>query len=133
MNINNKIKQFFGGNWSCDKFTKEHTKVVPPVDVEEVKYKSNKKKIKKPYKYAGDLCTFCKIELPVDEEAMKLPQNAWRRGILEPKVDKCVNCGSYEVRECPACRRPTWYNPITGIYKHQNLGCGFIGKLLTKR
>jgi len=125
MLINNKIKQFFAGNWGKPKDF-EHARTPKIEELERVRTgKKKTKKTKKVYIYEGHLCPFCKtelIKLPVDnKDAM-----SW---IFEPRETQCRNCESWQVNECPACKRKTWYNYTTRIYKHQNHGCGFIGEI----
>lgn len=129
MIINNKEKQFAGGNWSSDKWTKEHTKVSTPEDPDEVKHRSNKKKAKKqPYIYPGAICPFCKVELPDDLEEIAKRKSPGRAllWVLHCKVGECPKCGAKEVTECPACKRSSWFRQ--GWYQHQKWsGCGFSG------
>ena len=134
MLINNKEKQFAGGNWSSNKWTKEHTEVKQQPELDVVPYKKPKKgkknKKKTPYVYKGHICPFCLKELPDDTEAMKNdPVHKWRWNIFHKKVTTCPHCGAYEVTECPACKRETWYCPRNRWYKHIGWGmCGFEGK-----
>ena len=129
MIINNKMKQHAQGNWGSNKWAKEHTEVVVPDDVEIVRHKKVKrsKKERMITVFSRDMCPFCRKELPDDLEAMKKVENKWRWRIWHVKVNKC-SCGAFEVDDCPACKRTTWYNPVTQIFKHQDqLGCGFEG------
>lgn len=128
MLLNNKFKQWLGGNWGKP-VKHEHNLHLDSVleDKDEVKYKSKKKKTKKQYIYDGDVCPFCQTELPIDEVKLKeeTKHGVWR--VFEPRVTTCPNCQSHGVSECPACKRKTWFNPATRIYKHQSKWCGFEG------
>jgi hypothetical protein len=131
MLINNKMKQHAQGNWGSDKWTKEHTKVKVPEDVDVVKYTKVKKnkEPRKAYIYPGNLCPHCLNELP--EDTAKKQKYSW---CGYNRVRVCPKCHAYEVDNCPACKNSTWYSPRSEWYKHQGfIGCGFEGKLLTKR
>ena len=125
MRINNKLKQFFAGNWCFDKKKireQDFKKVEEPKLIlknrQSAKYRV--KKEKKEYVYEGNLCPFCKKELPiVDKNKAK-----WWRWFANRQT--WCDCGSKKVEECPACKNPTWYKD--GIYKHQTHGCGFVGR-----
>ena len=134
VNINNKVKQFFGGNWSSNKFTKKHTNIPKDFGNEKTKHQSikRKKRAKKKYIYAGDVCPFCGAELEVIPKP-KDSKLGWYYSIFKNRKQKCSKCNSQAVQDCPACYRSTWYNPETKIYKHQHLGCGFEGERLNER
>lgn len=123
ININNKIKQFFGGNWGSNKFTKKHTKIPENFGYEEHKHHGKKKKKKnKEFFWCGEQCPFCGDRLAkVDKEQKYF----WRYEF----VTEC-KCGALQVEECPCCKRKTWYNLDTQIYKHGKdwSSCGFEGK-----
>jgi hypothetical protein len=139
--INNKDKKYAGGNWGHPrKFTKRHTKIDDPLIPEKGvgSARKKKKKVKKEYKFSWRTCPFCNTEIPLDykriaEEKEKLKNRPYL-GIWEEmyRVDECPNCHAKEVRECPACKRITWFN-TDGVYRHQNWGCGFFGKKLDRR
>ncbi len=127
MKINNKIKQFFGRNWSSNKFTKKHTNIPTPIFEEETKHKSDKKykkKEKKKWVFPGDCCTFCNKELVKKKTEAKY-------SFLSNREKRCRNCGAKKGKLCPACKMETWY--LNGIYKHSMVGCGFIGKKLKRK
>jgi len=125
--ITNKIKKIFGGNWGHPrKFVKRHTNIPDPLfpDPEgPVKMKSLKRKHKhEPKPYPGHCCPFCGKELPIDETKTQ------KYFFFSERVNTCPVCKAYEVPECPACKRKTWYDPESRIFKHQGvLGCGFNG------
>jgi len=122
ININNKIKQFFGGGWDRN----EHWKIPNGFFQDDAVHHANKKKKHKKkdhYRYARDCCPFCKTKLAAISEH---PLYFWRTLY----VDTCENCGAFEVHDCPCCKQETWYNQNTNIYKHQldRWGCGFEGE-----
>jgi hypothetical protein len=121
--INNKIKQAHAGNWGKPNGVEQ--KVDLPEDIYLSKPLGKGKKKKREGKKVWDYfsCPFCGKELkklPVDNDLV----NIWAWG----RESNC-ECGCYEVENCPSCKRKTWYNPITKIFKHskRNLGCGFEG------
>lgn len=128
VNINNKTKQFYGGNWGSNKFTKKNTNI--PKDFAEdspTKHKSLKRKKKKPkgvpLYYA---CPFCEKELEEDKDEYAKQKKEKLYTVLRwCRKPKC-ECGAYRVSDCPSCHGSTWYKE--GVYKHQGLGCGFEGK-----
>ena len=126
MKINNKLKQFFSGTWGS-KEGKEHkiTKQdFEKIEKPHVKSKPKKKKKKKPYIYKGDLCPFCKEEIPYKEKNVShLPKwEIWWRD----RKDFC-ECGAVKIKEgCPACHRDTWYKKGTFIHQQRH-GCGYKG------
>lgn len=121
--INNKEKQFAGGNWGTNKFIKRHTKIANPLISEVAKggHSKHKKRLKKPYLSPWSLCPFCggKLEKLSDKDF-----------IFNCYTKKCKHCGAKETTECPACKRKTWLNK-QGIYRHKYGGCGFTGKKIT--
>ncbi len=128
--INNKIKQFFTGNWGKPKGGKQGVRV-KALDVEPRRIRGKKKKRKgaRRYIYKGHCCPFCHEELPLDEDRIAKAKKEDRGIIAELcRVSTCPNCKAIEIKECPACKRKTWYRQ--GWHKHQVLGCGFEGKKL---
>jgi len=132
ININNKIKQFFGGNWGKPNNVEQDIDLPNPLfpEPEEVKVKSKKKRHRKPYISPWSVCPFCNEELEKDEEESKKPELRWMGSIgLFPYKQSCNKCGSYKIEKCPACGSCTWYNPNSKIFKHQGkFGCGFEGE-----
>ena len=85
--------------------------------------KSKKKKNKadpKKWMYWRN-CPFC------FEERKPLPDKSIR--MYPHRENFCRKCGAKEVDRCPACGRKTWQN-VDGVHKHNNHGCGFVGKKL---
>lgn len=88
------------------------------------RYRSKRKKKKKSDKtweeeFYG--CVFCGHVIP-------------RKGFYSfDRAKECVNplCNAEIVDFCPACKKRTWYQPGTGLFRHWRFGgCGFRG---TKR
>lgn len=129
------MKQFAKGNWGKPKGLEKVVKL-RHLDIEPRQVPRNKKKRKKKkqkYVYQGHCCPFCRRELPLDENfiAKKKKELAGKPyGIWEEmhRVANCPKCKAFEIQECPACKRKTWYRQ--GWHKHQVLGCGFEGKKL---
>ena len=128
MNINNKIKQFFGGNWGSDKWTKRHTEIPKDFGYEKIRASQKKKKKKEPWMSERDMCPFCKKQLEIDSVATekRRQDSPWGIGIFSTVRKTECKCGAMRVEDCPCCHRKTWYK--TGIYKHQRWGCGFVGE-----
>ncbi len=129
LNINNKIKQFFGGNWGHPgKFIKKETNVPDGFFADKPCTKAKKKKRKKKkYIPPYSVCPFC------DEELIRLEvtgKKSW--WCINNYETICRECGARRVNDCPACKNATWFQPETGIYKHQWIGCGFEGKRIHK-
>lgn len=120
--ITNKVKKFFGGNWGKPtKFEQKHTEVPEDFfdDKEGKWYTKNKKQKPQTKKVAyWDECPFCFSKL----EQLPDRDGHW---VLRDYLPECA-CGAIEAPDCPACHRETWMKD--GIYKHQWLGCGFMGK-----
>ncbi len=136
LRINNKIKQKLGGNWGHPSKDEKHIRIPEDIFPEEPRHikTKRKKKSKKDFVFSWHRCPFCESRLPLDEkriaEEKARLKNSPMISIWEMMyvVDTCPNCKSYEVRECPACKRRTWFNPETRMYKHQSpMSCGFIG------
>ena len=121
-NINNKVKQFFCGNWSSNKYTKKKTEIPDDFGYEKVKTPKKKKKSKgsKPYVSPYHTCPFCEREL-ADRGVFGV-----RFRCLREKKQVCDVCNARRVDECPACKAKTWMKD--GVYKHQYHGCGFEGR-----
>ncbi|HNV24471.1 MAG TPA: hypothetical protein PKH98_06245 [Candidatus Omnitrophota bacterium] len=128
--INNKMKQFAVGNWGKPKGAEKGLKL-RHLDIEPRQVFRNKKKSKKEkrkYIYKGHCCPFCHDELPLDESLIAKKKKECKGksyGIIEImyRVTTCPKCKAYEVKECPACKRKTWFRQ--GWYKHKTFGCGF--------
>ena len=133
ININNKIKQFFGGNWGTDKFIKRDTEIDYNVLENEVpKHGKKKKKVKKVWLSNWKSCPFCGEELPIDEKEIERQKQELPGGLYSiwtPRVKQC-KCGAIEHSDCPACHRTTWLKDK--IYKHQRYCCGFEGERIIK-
>ena len=124
--INNKEKQYKGGNWGHPrKFTKKNTKIDDPLIPARGKRRSKKKREKKVWTWCA--CPFCGKEIPIDENYTSTKSLV----IFKPRKKECV-CGA-KVTECPCCQRETWVKD--GIHKHYNnvFNCGFTGKKLNRR
>ena len=131
--INNKIKQFIGGNWGKPQGLEQHIKLknfdLEPQHLPNKKKKHNTNKQK--YIFEGFCCPFCHSELPLDENLIakkKLEFQGKSYKIWEDhyRVKVCPKCGAAEIKECPACKCETWHHQ--DWYKHNFLGCGFNGK-----
>ena len=133
--INNKIKQFIKGNWGKPKGLEKGLKL-RDLDLERQHIPGKKKKRKKGRQkqvYKGHCCPFCHRELPLDEDRITKakkecegkPYTIWERMY---RATTCLKCKAFEIKECPACKRKTWYRQ--GWHKHQSPGCGFEGKKL---
>lgn len=122
--VNNKEKQKVGGNWGHPRpYTKKITEISEPLYPEDRhKNLKRKKKEKKPYFSPYEVCPFCEKKLK------ETGKKNW--GFLDRYEKKCRNCGAKKGKECPACKGETWY--LNKVYKHQNLGCGFVGKKINK-
>lgn len=135
MLITNRILQKLAGNWGHPSKDEKHIRVTKDVFPEEPKYTKakKKKKIKKEFVFSWLICPFCGEKLPLDQKKIESEKERLKDrplvGIWEDMypVDTCPYCKSYEVSECPACKRKTWFNPKTRIYKHQRMSCGFEG------
>jgi len=123
--INNKVKQFVKGNWGKPASLEQGLKLRHlDIEPQHIRGKKKKHKWKREYVYEGFCCPFCHRELPEDE-SKKTCRYVFNRATACPK------CKAFEVKECPACKRNTWY--WQGWYKHQGrLGCGFEGKKLAR-
>ena len=116
MNINNKIKQFFGKNWSANKYIKRHTTIPPNFGYEEPKAHSKKKKTKTPYRRVDSICPFC------DASLSEVNSGRWRTTYFG-----VCKCGALVAPNCPCCKRKTCCKD--GVYKHQGfINCGFEGR-----
>ena len=147
--INNKMKKFAGGNWGHPrkdgkKAANAFYRGVPVEDIADLaediineekveapkkRTPRRKKRNKRPYQSPWEPCPFCGETLPIDQkklDADKAKGPLWLWG--HDRVKECPSCGCYQVEECPSCKRKTWYNPKTLIYKHQWMGCGFMGQ-----
>ena len=123
--INNKWKQFFGKNWSSNKFVKKNTKI-KDFDSQENKHRSKKKKAKKKTFFPWVMCPFCNERL-VDKFDKNTDSLRWF--FSESRKLITCKCGAKIMKEsCPACNNDTWFKD--GIFKHQWMGCGFEGKKL---
>lgn len=123
MKINNKIKQFFQGNWG------KPTKVdqMSPIQLElfdqEIPKHNKKKKSKRKYVSPWSVCPFC--EMLLDKIEVNHDNNDFYVFTVKEYAESC-SCGAKLMRNsCPACHYNTWY--LDGEYKHQNYGCGFKG------
>ncbi len=126
--INNKIKQFAAGNWSCDQFVKKSTRIPDPLSPEISKYKVRKKRQKTDFETKYRSCPFCHKVLPLEET-----RKAMIMWFTEKRAIKCDNCGAENKKEsCPACKRDIWFKD--GVYKHDRffLNCGFVGEKLNR-
>ncbi len=136
--ITDRVKQASAGTYGHPtKFEKQHTKIKVPEDDEPVKpLHKRKRRIKKLYISPFTSCPFCQNELPIDQEAI---DKARKEGKLvlewsnEWHMKECPKCQAYEVTECPACGRKTWFDYNTKFYKHQWHGCGFNGQERRRR
>ena len=132
--INNKIKQFFKGNWGKPTKMEQGLKL-RSVDLEptHIPGKKKKRKCKNPKIFEWDCCPFCYQELPLDED-LKIKKegiHSWR-SIFDRRVKICPNCKAQEIAECPCCKRQTWCKD--GWHKHQgSIGCGFNGEKLIRQ
>lgn len=130
--ITKRMQKGAAGNWGHpNKFEKQHTKVELALEdiVPHIHSKKKKRVNKKPYIFPRDACPFCGEELPIDEkkqEEQKRNGEFW--ALFHPRIDTCPNCECYRVNQCPSCKRETWFNPKTKLYKHQGFQCGFNGK-----
>lgn len=135
MKITRRIQKFFGGNWGKPDKKEKDINLPNPIFPEEPIIRSKKKrKNKKPYISPYNHCPFCNTELPLDEkriaEEKEKLKNRPLLSIWEEmyRIETCPSCKSFKVPICPACKRETWFNPVTRIYKHQSfLNCGFEG------
>jgi DNA-directed RNA polymerase subunit RPC12/RpoP len=128
------MRKASAGNWGKPDKVEKKAELKEDFFQEEPRTKSvaKKKKNKKPYVSPWKLCPFCKSELPLDTKKMEedKKKGKWVADWLsEYRVKDCPTCGAYEVAKCPACSHKTWYDYVTKIYKHQWIGCGFIGQL----
>lgn len=126
ININNKEKQFVGGNWGHPrKFIKKHTEIPNPLIPKEPKIFSSRK-YKKKHKWIDyyKLCPFCLNELKEIGTFKK-----FNLFLSTKYADKCI-CGAKMIKNgCPCCKNDTWLKDE--IYKHKKLSylnCGFIGR-----
>lgn len=130
--ITNKVKQSSSGSWGHPtKFEKRETRIKVPEDDPVKPLHKRKRRVKKPYISPFCSCPFCQKELPLDQKAI---DTAKKEGKIvfewsnEWRIKECPNCQAYEVVECPACGRKTWFDYNTKYYKHQWHGCGFNGQ-----
>jgi len=129
--ITKRMQKGATGNWGHpNKFEKQHTNVKLALEDTIIHIPAKRKRhIKRKYSFFRDICPFCKTELPIDE---KEEEKQRREGVFfrlfRVRVKICPNCGAFEVLECPSCKRKTWLDIKTHIYKHQGNECGFIGK-----
>ena len=124
--INNKIKQFAGGNWGSNKFVKKNTRILDSFFPEIPRYRSQKKKREANYEAKMYGCPFCFSILPIVTRKRSL---FWG----DERAKTCENCGAENKdKSCPACRLDTWFK--NGIYKHRPvfLNCGFVGRKLQR-
>jgi len=134
MNINNKIKQFFGGNWGHPRpFTKRHTEI--PKDFfsdEPVKKTHKKKKKKRVFRWTYESCPFCDASLPRIDKNTDTLRVCWPYKFAEEcecgaKKVKPIDEHVDKINACPCCGRDTWFKD--DIYKHQDKwSCGFVGE-----
>ncbi len=119
--INNKIKQYAGGNWSSNQFVKKTTRIPDSLFLEIPKYRSRKKRRKVDFEATYNGCPFCGTVLP-EEGKQKI--FIWH--IIY--AQKCPGCrAENKINSCPACKRDSWFKD--GIYKHLPfLNCGFVGR-----
>jgi len=132
MNINNKIKQFFGGNWGKPNKVEQKRSISKDFGNEKPKYKKKKKKkIKK--EWIWEACPFCGKELRIESESIQDREWVGYKTKDECECGACKSvkrkdgCGCPLCNGCPCCGRETWYKDE--IYKHSgNIHCGFEGK-----
>lgn len=119
--INNKIKQYAGGNWSSNQFVKKTTRIPEPLFLEIPKHRSRKKRLKVDFEARYNACPFCGTSLP---EEGKRKMFIWRISY----ANECSKCGAKnKINGCPACKHDSWLKD--GIYKHLPfLNCGFVGQ-----
>jgi hypothetical protein len=133
--ISRRMLKASAGNYGKPDKVEKKAKLKEDFFQEEPRTKAvaKKKKDRKPYVYPGKLCPFCKTELPLDTKRMEEDKQKGKwvvEWMSEYRVKECPVCGAYEVpKKCPACKRNTWYEPTARVYRHQWLGCGFIGQI----
>ena len=134
MLISRRMLKASAGNWGKPNKVEKKKELKESLIQEEPHTKAHrrKKKDKKPYILPFTQCPFCEKELPIDKKRVEEENKKLKnRGLAVLDwmyvVTTCPSCKSYEVTYCPACKRKTWFNPTTRMYKHQKMGCGFIG------
>lgn len=128
-NINNKEKQYAGGNWSANKTIKKKTEINDPLCNEVPKHSPSKKYKKKRQRKPFYSCPFCEEDLNWKVVLTPVKINNQYFSSHNTVYDTtCTICGAKEVKECPCCKRETFFK--NNIYKHikNRSACSFIGE-----